>query len=149
MQLGSYAIQSPITTFAETKEGAHAQAGFAGLIGIEVLRRFRLILDYARQRVILEKNAQFEAPYEHDMSGMGVTFAGAHFQVEVVVDESPAAKAGLQAGDLLTHVDGQKVAHIGLDELRKAFKQAGNTHRLQVQRENSPHEATLTLRRLV
>ena len=110
---------------------------------------FRLILDYARQRIILEKNAQFDAPYEHDMSGVALSLAGEHFKIEAVIDGSPAAEAGLQVGDLITQVDGQKASATDLGELRQAFKQAGNTHRLQIKRGDEQCEAALTLRRLI
>lgn len=33
------------------------------MIGTEVLRRFTVILDYARNRIILEPNAQFKDPF--------------------------------------------------------------------------------------
>jgi SAM-dependent methyltransferase len=149
LQLGDYVIPAPTVSFATASQGAHAQPGFAGIIGVEVWRRFRLILDYARQRIILEKNAQFDAPYEHDMSGVALSLAGEHFKIEAVIDGSPAAEAGLQAGDLITRIDGQKASAKDMGELRQAFKQAGNTHRLQIKRGDEQREVALTLRRLV
>ena len=149
LQIGSYRIESPICALSDTTQGAHAQSGFAGIIGMELLRRFHLILDYSRQRIILEKNAHLDDPYEHDMSGVVLTSVGEHFRVEAVVEGSPAAEVGLQVGDLITHVDGQEAASVELVGLRQAFLQAGNRYPLQITRGNEQHQVTLTMRRLI
>src|SRR5882724_1947622 len=55
IQVGRLSINNPIVIFSQAEAGKDATGG-DGQIGGEALRRFRLILDYSRQRIILEPN---------------------------------------------------------------------------------------------
>lgn len=52
LELGRLFVENPEANFFV--KGSPADPGLAGHIGIEVLRRFNVIFDYARQRMILE-----------------------------------------------------------------------------------------------
>jgi len=51
-RLGSQMIEKPLTNFF--LEGSPVDQGLAGHIGLEVLRRFKVVFDYSRERMILE-----------------------------------------------------------------------------------------------
>jgi len=53
LRLGTLVVEKPLTNFF--LEGSPVDAGYAGHIGMDVFRRFKVIYDYARQRIILEK----------------------------------------------------------------------------------------------
>src|SRR2546423_1567590 len=57
--LGSFVIQEPVIYVSEDKGGALASLSYDGVIGVEILRRFKLIFDASRRRLILEPNARF------------------------------------------------------------------------------------------
>jgi hypothetical protein len=52
LQLGTFKIDKPVANFF--LEGSPVDADFAGHIGMQVLREFKVIFDYSRQRMILE-----------------------------------------------------------------------------------------------
>ena len=52
LRLGNQVIDRPLTNFF--LEGSPVDPGLAGHIGMEVFRRFKVILDYSRKRMILE-----------------------------------------------------------------------------------------------
>ena len=56
--------------------------------------------------------------------GVGIRFelTGGDIRITEVMEDSPAAKAGLQTGDLLTHVDGQPVSGLSREELSKRLR---------------------------
>lgn len=54
LQLGRYRLEGPITSCCSSNPGDQHK------IGTEVLRRFTLILDYVRDRMILEPNEKFK-----------------------------------------------------------------------------------------
>jgi len=54
LQLGSFRLEGPLDSCC-SENPDHKR-----MIGTEVLRRFTVILDYARNRIILEPNAQFK-----------------------------------------------------------------------------------------
>jgi membrane-associated protease RseP (regulator of RpoE activity) len=126
---------------------------YAGILGGEILRRFTVIFDYSRRRMILEPNAHFDQPHDHDKSGLlwravGKSFNS--FKVFQVIDNSPAAEAGLREGDTLEAVNGAPAASLTLEQLRRNFAQAeGTEYTLRISREGKPAETKLRLRRLL
>jgi len=54
LQLGGLTVKKPEANFFQ--QGSPVEGNLAGHIGIEVLRQFRIIFDYSRQQIILEKN---------------------------------------------------------------------------------------------
>jgi hypothetical protein len=63
VRLGRLVIDNPAVGLSLDAEGAGASEENDGLIGGEVFRRFKVILDYSRRRMILEPNSDFGDPY--------------------------------------------------------------------------------------
>jgi hypothetical protein len=63
VQLGRLVIDNPTVGFSLDTEGSGASEENDGLIGGEIFRRFKVILDYSRKRMILEPNKSFNEPY--------------------------------------------------------------------------------------
>lgn len=98
-------------------------------LGLDVLRRFLVTLDFPRQRMILERRPDYAATIRTPgWSGIGVVSAGSKCFVGSVVPGSPAAGAGVVVGDQLLLVNGYRTVGIsataaerlvnGLDDLR-------------------------------
>ena len=68
-QLGSFIFQSPPAALSLDTEGAGASKDNDGVVGGEIFRRFKLILDYSRRRMILEPNTSFNDPYSVEPDG--------------------------------------------------------------------------------
>lgn len=51
-RVGGLVVEKPLANFF--LEGSPVDAGYAGHIGMDVFRRFKVIIDYSRQRLILE-----------------------------------------------------------------------------------------------
>lgn len=67
---------------------------------------------------------QFQSSHDGILQGIGieVTLKDNHLVVVTPIDQSPAAKAGVKAGDTITHVDGKYVYNIGLEEAISAIQ---------------------------
>jgi len=63
VKLGSFTLKNVPVQFSLDTEGAGASEENDGLIGGEILRRFKVTLDYSRKRMILEPNKSFNDPY--------------------------------------------------------------------------------------
>lgn len=70
LQIGHFSVKDPVTVFSRDKEGFLSWPGRAGIIGNEILRRFRVTIDYPKAQIILEKNAHFGEPFEYDVSAL-------------------------------------------------------------------------------
>ena len=151
LQIGSFTIRTPITMFAQDQAGAFADRRLGGNIGAQIASRFRTILDYARRRVIFEPSPAFDDPFDRAFSGLALRAEGPDyrtFRVREVLEESPATEAGLQAGDVITNIDGVAAADLTLSALNEMLESAV-AHELTIRRGDATLTATVTPRRLV
>jgi membrane-associated protease RseP (regulator of RpoE activity) len=150
--LGRFTLENAIARLSQGTRGDYASAKYDGLIGGEILRRFKTIFDYSRRRMILEPNAQFAEPFEVDMSGMELLADGddlATVLVDDVKPKSPAAEAGARGGDIITAIDDRPVKEFTLDQIRQMFRQDGREHLLNLKRAGKVVRAKIKSRRLI
>jgi predicted aspartyl protease len=150
IEVAGIAIDAPVTSFSTATSGGDADPNVDGLIGGEILRRFTLTVDYPHERLLLRRNAQFSEPFEYDMSGIYFVAIDAkldRFRVEQVIPGSPAAAAGIVAGDELVSIDGGAPA--SLESLRLMLKREGVAHTLVLSRGGKNVQAQLVTRRLI
>ena len=151
LQIGSFVIPEPITIFSQDQGGAFADRSLAGNIGFRIVRRFRAILDYGRHQIILEPSPAFAEPFDRATSGMALLAEGPDyrtFRVRQVLEDSPATEAGVQAGDIITSIDGIAADDLTLTRLNEILEEP-IAHRLAIRRGAETLDVTLTPRRLV
>jgi hypothetical protein len=151
LKLGDVSVQAPVTELTLQKKGAFTDPYVAGNVGAGVLKRFNIVFDYGRQRLIFEKNANYAKRDAFDRAGMWMNEGEAGFEVMDVFSGSPAAEAGIKVGDTIVAVDGQPVASVTLPGLRQRFRTdaAGTKVTLKVRSGGAEREVVLTLRDLV
>jgi hypothetical protein len=69
LEIAGVKVLNPVADFSTDTKGVTAIANYDGTIGGDILRRFTVILDYSRARMILEPNRYFAMPFETDKSG--------------------------------------------------------------------------------
>lgn len=153
LRVGPFTIKEPVVTLSRSKSGVLAGSDYDGIIGAEILRRFKVIFDYSRQRMILEPGANLNEPYNYDMSGLVLVAEGPSlktYKIYQVLDHSPAAEAGLQKDDELRTINGQPAANFTLEQIRQMFTpQAGVEYKLGIQRNNQLLPVVIKLRKLI
>jgi hypothetical protein len=152
LKIGSILTREPVTVFSTDKSGVLASRDFAGIIGGGVLKRCRVVFDYANKALILEPSSRKPGRYEYDMSGMFLTAEGPKFRkfkVMSVVEGSPAAVVGLRRGDIITTINGRKAARFTLERIRRMFLREGREFRLEIQRGEKKIQVTFKTRRLI
>ena len=152
LQIGSVTIAHPVTEFSQATKGDLSSDKDAGLIGEEVLRRFKVIFDFSRKEMILEPRALITEPSEYDMSGIFLTAEGNDLKTiraHKVFPNSPASEAGILEGDTLLEVSGKPTSEITLAQLKQMFKQLGQQYTLVLGRNGKKHEVKIKLRRLI
>jgi hypothetical protein len=152
LKLGPYSLREPVVAFSQARAGSLARGEFAGILGAEILRRFRVIMDYSRKRMILEPKPSFQEAYAYDASGIRLHSSGADFReylVTGIVANSPAAKANIREGDRLTEIDGKAARTLSLGEILDLLKRDGATRAMKFQRGSEVVDVSLALRRLI
>ena len=149
LSLGGLTFSRPLVAMPEPSAGRISALGSIGNIGGQILRRCRVTFDYSNKRIHLEPATDFARPFEADMSGAALTRGPDGTVVRWVSPSSPAAEAGLQVGDVVTHVDGVPTETIDPAALRLRFQEEARVVRLSLKRGSESSEVTLTLRRLI
>jgi predicted aspartyl protease len=152
LRLGETVMKDIVTTVSPTAENAGVEGDTVGLLGAEVLRRFKVIVDYSRSQVFLEPNRNISDPFEFDMSGMSLAAQGVErreYRVRSVIRGTPAAEAGVSAGDLIVSIDNRPARELTLTEIRRLFRQPDRDFVLNLKRSAQSMRVTLKTRRLV
>jgi hypothetical protein len=151
-KLGEITIDHPVATFAEATKGSDADRSYDGRLCGEILRRFKVTLDYSRHQMILEPNAAFTEAYDFDMSGLSLVVQGQDFKtikVSHVEGDSPASEAGLKEEDIIETLDNKLAAEIGLQQIKQMFKKEGQEYLIGVKRGDSHIQFRIKVRRLI
>lgn len=95
-------------------------------IGGDALRHFSVTFDQARNRVWLYRDSR-EPIAAAPVRSAGVSFnkTPAYWRVVSIVPGSPAAAAGVQAGDLLTRINGEPVSRWDLARYEQLIAEGG------------------------
>lgn len=152
VQIGPYAVETPVAAFSQSESGLTANKKIAGAIGANFLRRFTVILDFPHQRVILEPNLQFNHSVDEDMSGLSLIAQGSNlrtFEVVRVQPGSPAADAGIQSGDVIAAIDDEPAADLTLSAIRDLFRQIGHEYKLLIDRKGQSLTVSIKMHRVI
>lgn len=125
-----------------------------GSIGCEFLRRFKVTFNYRDQYIVLKPiNRRMKEPFEHNMSGIELMARGENyheFMIDKIIQDSPAADAGLQEGDRVMFINNKACKDITISEIYKLFQKGeGKPLNFVVKRGNGIVIATVNLRRMI
>jgi hypothetical protein len=152
LQLGRFLIATPIVGFSLDTKGSLAVEDNDGPLGNEVLRRFKVTIDYSRQRMMLEPNAHLSDAFENDMSGIEIDSEGEDcrvYKVSGIGEKSPAAEAGIIVGDEITAIDGKPAKQFTSTQIEKLLMQDGAERSLTLRRDVKVRVVKIKLRRRI
>lgn len=147
ISIGAARVDRPILLFATSgggndPVGLTLASGERGVLGANVLMRFRVTLDYPRSELVLEPQAaQPGLPAPDDglavlgLVGPGIVLRAESrgFKVRHVVAESPAARAGVKPGDRVLAVDDRALDGLGIAEAQQRLSgSTGSVVRLRL-----------------
>jgi predicted aspartyl protease len=140
-------VDRPLTDISTQTSGYDAHRYISGIIGVGILRRFNVTFDYARQRIILEPNSHHAEPDIYSRTGLRLAKGPAGFAVELVMPDSPAIDAKIQAGEVITAVNGTLATSFESAAARKLFRgPVGTKLTLRVRGKAGERDVALILR---
>lgn len=119
LKIGPYEIERPLINCST------GGTSF-GTVGAAFLRRFHVVFDYPRFRLILEPNEDYVSEQKIDRSGVTIVSSDdGRFSVWFVAAGTPGAEAGLERDDIVVSIDGVASETIGLVRAREMFCETG------------------------
>ena len=152
IQVGEFSVRDPVVTFAQDTEGLLATNSYAGLIGAEFLERFTVLFDNPGKRIFLSPNRHYGDAVRDDESGLRLHAEGPGFHRFVavrVLTRSPAADAGIIAGDVLESIDGRPAKSLTLTELRSMLCEPNAHYSVGIVRHDQHIQVMLNLHPLL
>lgn len=149
LHLGPLVLHAPI---AEVGAGASADnPRLAGVLGLEALSRFNIVLNQRYALLYLEPNQRMGEPFEADMSGMTLSASADHrLVVAAIATGSPAAEAHVQSGDILLRMEGRALVAANLGSVNAALRSSpGATVHLEFEHNGKAQKATFRLKRML
>ena len=148
IEIGDYVIDDALAGFVPIMDSlaTHDEA----MIGLGLLSRFNLVFDYPGHRMFIEPSRAYANPYEYDMTGMWLRpTRDGYWEIERILEESPAAEVGLQVGDKITRINGEPAPEYGFWDLYPMVRQPGETLELEILRGGEPMRLAIVLRRVI
>ena len=151
LRMGNVVVRDPMARLSTQKTGLTAGSHLAGLIGPDVLSQFDVTFDYARKRIILEKNARYGQRDSYDRAGVWMGQEGDHFTAVDVITGGPGYEAGVRSGDIISAIDGVSTDTLDLADVRETMRRrpVGDHVRLTLETHGRRHDVVVTLRDLV
>ncbi|MDX1684950.1 MAG: aspartyl protease family protein [Saprospiraceae bacterium] len=141
-RLGPYGFENVISSFQALDSTYLAKAEIIrhGIIGNQIMRRFDIAIDYTKQILYLTPNSNYYEEFRVDKSGIFLIASGPnlnHYYIQDVLPNSPAARAGLKAGDRILSVNGLYVGFFTMSWLARQFqKEKGKRIKLKIRRQD-------------
>ena len=146
-RIGTLEIAKPVVALSMAANPEVSETDLAGNVGFGILRQFNITFDYANRMLFFEKNDTFGKPDTFDRSGLWLERAESGYEIVDVVQDGPAAAAGLRVGDMVVAVNGKPWSAVPLDAFRLALRGApGSKIRLKI---DGGRECVVTLRDLI
>lgn len=94
IQIGSFLINEAKTAFPEMDSfvGITDLGNRNGSVGGEVLKRFNIVFDYPNRKVTLQKNKNFNTPFQYNMSGIDLQHNGVRYIAERIANVNGLVK---------------------------------------------------------
>lgn len=150
-----YSLNNIVTNFQELNEQLDTtQLNHRnGLLGNQVLKRFRVVIDYPMGILYLKRNRRYKSKFEFDKSGLIVVAAGknlTNYYVTKVLPNSPAAEAGIIRGDRIIKINGTDTWLMNLESILNRLKRkTGKKIKLTIRRNNAKMKREFRLRDLI
>jgi hypothetical protein len=152
LKIGPHMLRRPIVALSLDTAGSLSNEAIGVNVGGNILRRFKVTIDYANRWVTLEPNRSFTEPFRSDASGLLIEAKGPRYRtfvIDGVVPGSPASESNIRAGDELVSIDGRNANRFALWELQDQLKTPGTTVTIGLRRDGKLVSKELRLRSLI
>lgn len=129
--VGEFKLIKPIVSFPDSVSVSQiiSNSKRDGTIGSQLLSRFNLIFDYTHKKLFFKPNENFKTRYSYNIAGVEIVQLTPFLPITEVLtvwNNSPAAMAGVMAGDKILEINGERAVSMSINEVRKVFETPSN-----------------------
>ncbi len=147
MRIGPYRFKNiPVFVFDDTYN-LTSYPYLSGIIGNDILRRFNLILNYAKREFYFMPNNHYQDGFDYAYSGIELYFVDGEIVLGDVAIGSPAAVAGLREGDVLVGIN--NVIGANIQQLKTLLQAAGEKVRIIITRDGKLMEFNFRIKSIL
>jgi PDZ domain/Aspartyl protease len=148
LTLGSVRVNNPVVGLSQDKGGSFSDPNYSANVGSGFLKRFVVTFDYAHLRMYLKPVDPPQVDVgQFDRAGMWINSKADGYLVTDVSAQGPAARAGIQVGDVISRLDGQTAQFDELSQARTLLRSrpAGTSIAVELKRGTEVKQVTLAL----
>jgi len=147
MRMGPYRFRNiPVFVFDDTYN-ITSYPYLSGIIGNDILRRFNLILNYAKREFYFMPNSHYQDGFDYAYSGIELYYVDGDIILGDVAIGSPAETAGLREGDVLIGINNMLNANI--QQYKTALQAAGQKIRIIISRDDKLMEFNFKIKSIL
>jgi PDZ domain/Aspartyl protease len=147
LRIGPYRFRNiPVFVFDDTFN-ITSYPYLSGIIGNDILRRFNLILNYAKREFYFMPNSHYLEAFDYAYSGIELYDIDGQIILGDVATGSPAAAAGLKEGDVLIGINNLLGQH--LQQFKSALQVAGEKIKIIISRDGQLMEFNFKIRSIL
>ncbi len=146
ISIGSSILTDVPLNISMAKEGITSGDEVDGVIGIDIIGKFNVILDYEKKTIKLIPNSNYVKPFKFNLTGL-------HFKkntegkiyISNVLEHSSAEEVGLKKGDIIISMNKSTINEI--EELKSGLSELGKRNQLIVLRDGKMMEFEIESKR--
>ena len=147
MRMGPYRFRNiPVFVFNDTFN-ITSYPYLSGIIGNDILRRFNIILNYAKKEFYFMPNSHYQDAFDYAYSGIELYMIDGKIILGDVATGSPAEKAGLKEGDEVIGIN--NVIGQNLQLFKSALQVQGDKIRMIVNRDGDLMEFNFKIKSIL
>jgi PDZ domain-containing protein/aspartyl protease len=147
MRMGPYRFRNiPVFVFDDTFN-LTSYPYLNGIIGNDILRRFNLILNYAKKEFYFMPNSHYQEGFDYSYSGIELYMVDGVIVLGDVATGSPAEAAGLREGDILIGIN--NLLGQNIQAFKTALQASGEKIKMIVNRNGELLEYTFKIRSIL
>ena len=153
INLGKYLFKDVITSFPDSNIHISYIVPRDGNLGLGLLKKFNMVLDYSKGKMYLKANYRFKEPFEHDMTGLEY-YAGGDDLKRVIISRVEPGSAGEEAGfkenDEITAINLKSISQLGIMDVDRMFRsKAERSFIIEYRRKETFYSTIITLKRRI
>jgi membrane-associated protease RseP (regulator of RpoE activity) len=147
IKLGPYRFRNVPVYIFDDEYNVTSYPYLGGLIGNDILRRFNVILNYAKNDFYLVPNTHYNDQFDYSYSGLELYLVEGMIIAGDVAKGSPAEAAGIKEGDQVIAID--KNFSQNLDQYKIALQAAKEKVKVFVRRNGELKEFEFKIRSIL